>query len=341
MTQTERVLFFDEAYAPASPKEYLAIIKQELHEMSATEGTVIDCGTLAKPENEHLWTGKISLKARLQSGELTESEVNESTATLNEYFVATTPGSPKRCIDGSGLEGYDDTNPDAFNAAKGPQIQGGTADEAFSLRVSEGVPENEEISLLEDIRALPTKRQSQFTEGNHTDDKVDGVTATGCGALDGQGRKLDAYNDPEKAQLIKDMVAVVLGVVNITPADDAFERVQESMKKLAEKTNYLPSAKDVLETLRDINPGCIEKLKRPHNEVSLTINFVPNTTFHRDHYNAQTNSKIQNFNLDAWVILEEYGEQGYALVCDAVATAMDLTDGSLRLFIRVPADMAA
>jgi len=321
----------------------LAGYKQELHKMSEQEGRIVEVGTLSGGENEQLWNqgaNAISLRRRLETGEVTEAEVNEGVSRLNQSFVRTTPGAAKRCVDGSTIEGYDDADPAWYGRPLGPQVQGGTADEAVAMRLTKGFTEDETSTLLSDIEEVVSAGRSEYAPGDHTDDHAN-EEKSGCGAVDGQVRKLPRYNDPEHAAVIKATADTIFGRTGLKPKEGAFEAIQASAAAMAAQPDYLPSAQGFLAKLRELNPNGVEKLIRPHAEVSLTLNFVEGTTFHRDHFNAQTGSKIQNFNLDVWAIIKEYGQDGYALIVDAVATVMDLTDGSLRLYARLPAEQQA
>lgn len=285
----------------------------------------ISLGLLRGDSDPVLWRGVISLQKRLDAGEISQAQVDGIDAILPNYFVAVSEGAAKRCIDGSSS-----SQP---RTALGPQIQGGSADEAYACHLSGKL---NGATLLDDLDGLQDVRSSIFAVGDHTDDHAD-ETKTGCGAIDGQWRKLALYGEPDSATVIESTVATLMGLVGISPAPEAFKQLQMAAAQLAERSDYFPAPNEVLSKLRQLNLEGVEPLVRPHAEVSLTINFVPDTTFDRDTYNRLTNSTIQNFNLDAWNIISEYGQDGYVLLADAVATAMDLTDGSLRLFARLPA----
>jgi hypothetical protein len=301
---------------------------------------------LSGEKNQELWTGGISLAARLKpnytpaANRLTMDEVRSRVSALGQFFVPTRRGAGVRCIDGSTLLGYDDMDPRWFARSLGPQVQGGTLGEAVAWRMWHGVENGEEVSFLKDLQKvaeLPTR----YGVGAHTDDhaNADAKSAaekSGCGQYDGQARKLPLYGQAAPSDLMVSTAATLLDLANIQANPKSFERLQTSARDLLRRTAYFASAHEAIAEIHKLNPEGLEKVVRPHNEVSLTVNFVPGTTFHRDHYNAGTDSKIQNFGLDAWYIVEKYGEAGYALVVDAVATAMDLTDGSLLLFARLP-----
>jgi hypothetical protein len=317
------------------PARILEVIKQEMHEMSKQEAKIVDLGTLSGGEHEHLWRGNISLKRRLDSGEITEQEVEARTSRLNEFFVQVSKGAPKRCVDGSTIQGYDDHDPEWFGRPLGPQEQGGTVDEAIALRLVRGI--EPDATLDKDIDELVDNSKSDFAPGGHTDNEVSGQDRTGCGAVDGQSRKLRLYNDQEASAFIEEKANVLWRLAGAESKAGAFQRLQKPAEQLLELKDYFPTGWGILNKMHSINPKGVEKLIRPHPEVSLTINLLKGTTFHRDHYNAETNGEIGNFNLDAWNFFEEFSEEeAYALMADAVATLMDLTDGSLRLFARLP-----
>ena len=314
----------------------LNIVRQEVMEQSEQEADIIDLGTLSGGESQHLWKGGISRQQRIDTGEITEAEVEDRLSTINSYFVPVGIGAPKRCVDGSSIVGYDDSDPTWYARALGPQVQGGSADEAFAKRLVSGIAPGEQPTLLTDIKTNVVETRSRFAPGDHTDDRATDENC-GCGAIVGMPRKLAFFNDIEATSYSHQKTNGLLDRLGIQAPAEVFERMVQTAQELNNQQGYLPAkSSEVLDLLASLNPRAIETLKRPHAEVSVTINLVPDTTFHRDHYNAQTADKIQNFNLDAWVILEEYGEEGYAVLVDAVQTLMDLTDGSLRLLVRVP-----
>lgn len=316
------------------PGELLEQVKAQMQERSRNEAELIDLGTLSGGKNEHVWTGGISLKQRIEAGEITVAEVDESVSVLNDFYVPITRGAPKRCGDGSSIEGYDDNDPRWYGRGLGLQTLGGTLGEAVGMRLTVGVPVDGKISLVGDMRIVAA-RPSVSSPGDHTDDRADG-DKTGCGQVDGQPRKLPRYSNPEYAQVIEGTTDTIFGLAKVAPPQNAYISVQAEAVKLSQIPGYFPAPDVVLRELRALNSNGLEKLIRPHAEATLTINLVRGTTFHRDHYNARTNGKIQNFGLDVAEILAEHPDDGYAIIADAIATAMDLTDGSIRLFVRMP-----
>lgn len=311
---------------------YLEEFKLESKEMAEQEATLICLGNLRGETPASDWTGKISLSKRLKNGEITEAEVDEATSKLNESFVAVGIGAPKRCVDGSTIAGYDDKDPKWYGRPLGPQVQGGTIGGASGSRLAKGYQAG--ATLLDDVKAS-INTDSRFAPGDHTDNHSTG-NATGCGQIDGQERRSVIFTN-ERFQTV---ARLLKGVYEKIDADFPQEKVKEleingrSLNK--HRDDYYSNGYEILNLLTEANANAIEKLIRPHAEVSLTINFVDDTTFHRDHYNARSNSAIQNFNLDAWNIIEEHADDAFFVLADAVATLMDLTDGSLLFYLRLP-----
>jgi hypothetical protein len=320
----------------------LEMIKREAHEMANETADMIDLGVLRTAENAHLWQGAISRESRLVSGDITEAELGQAYQRLNGSFRTVAQGAPKRCIDGSTIEGYDDANAADYTRPLGPQVQGGIADEAYAQRLIKGFNPTENATLIGDIDAAAAEHSGDFAPGDHTDNHNEGnPDNTGCGAINGMRAKAELLVDEEAATYAKGVVDSILALAESSMPAAAYESLRLHAGQMLASPDYLPDqVGTVLDKIRDLNPNGVEKLVRPHNECSLTINFAPDTTFHRDHYNAATDDKIQNFNLDAWYITQEYGDEGYALVVDAVLTAMNLTDGSLQVFARVPKPIA-
>jgi hypothetical protein len=336
--------FFDAVEMKSVPHQapmILEAIKQEAHEMANEQAELLDIGVLRTPENSHLWNNSektISLARRLESGEITEAELQEAEGRLNEAYIAVSKGAPKRCIDGSTLEGYDDTNPEHYGRPLGPQIQGGIADEAYAMRLTKGLSAEPNATLLTDIEIVASEHSADFAPGDHTDNVNHGnPDNTGCGAVNGMEVKTERILDEETSDFAHGVTTTVLGIENIVPDESALADLRTRAAELRDKPGYFPEhVAEVLKKITELYANGIEKLVRPHNEAFLVINFVRGTTLHRDHFNAATDSKIQAFSLDAWYIIDEYGEEGYALVMDAVLTAMNLTDGSLRVKARLP-----
>lgn len=316
------------------PARLLEIAKNKQQEMSSRQATIEVAGRLYGRENNGLWEGKISLDDRINNGEIDSDYLEVIPAKVNRSFVPVSKGAALRCVDGSSSQGYDKNSAMSHDRPLGPQIQGGIAGVAQAMRLWLGPSPN--TTLLTDIDKVNDDYLKDYSPGDHTDDTV-GDDLTGCGAIDKYTTKLAFLTDPSKQQAIKDISEAILASGNKVVPTGAFDRILKNATDLSEIEGYLPPAKNTLAKIRSLNPSGVEVLVRPHPEASVTINWVSNTTHDRDAYNAETDSKIGNFNLDAWAIFEEFGEEiGYAVIVDAVATKMAITDGSQLLLIRTP-----
>ena len=316
------------------PARLLELAKSKQQEMSAQQATVEVVGRLSGGENNGLWEGKISLDNRVKSGEIDNDYLESIPALVNRFYIPVSAGAALRCVDGSSLQGYDKNSALSHARPLGPQIQGGIAGAAQAMRLWLGPSPN--TTLLTDIDKCNDEYLRDYLPGDHTYDIV-GEDLTGCGAIDQYATKLSFLTDPPKQQAIRDISEAILASGNKVAPVGAYERIIKNATALRKSDGYLPPAKDTLTKIRSLNPNGIEVLVRPHPEASVTINWVADTTHDRDAYNAETDSKVGNFNLDAWAIFEEFGpEIGYATIVDAVATKMAITDGSQLLLIRSP-----
>ncbi|HSH55536.1 MAG TPA: hypothetical protein VK983_01770 [Candidatus Limnocylindrales bacterium] len=320
--------------------ELLEQLKAAMYEKSRSEGRLVKLGPLKNEQNAPLWNSDgISLQRRVDAGEITADELATADAAIEESFVPTTPGARKRCIDGSTGAGYDDTDPRDYGRPLGPQIQGGTVGEAVALRMAHGISEDEQdVTIIDDIATVARERKSKFAEGAHDDDKSrDHTVKTGCGQVDGGPRKQPRYNQALYSEVYLPTADAVLSLAGLQAPEGGYERIEQTAAVLAGRPEYFSSPAKIVAAVRQENADGIETVIRPHNETWLIINLVPNTTFHRDNFNARTDSKIQCFGLDAWNIVEEHDPMtAYALVVDAAATFMDLTDGSIEVQVRLP-----
>jgi len=314
-------------------ERYLEGTKIELKEIAMHQAELIHIGTLRGETPPEHWTGNISLKSRLETGHLSIGEVRQATSHLNESFVPVKKGASKRCVDGRTAQGYDDSNPKSYGAGLGPQVQGATYGDAIGVRLAKGYEEG--ATLKNDVKEYAESEKSDFAPGAHVDNHA-GDGFGGCGAVVGQERKIDIYTS-ERKETLKKIMTESYKAGGLSIPQDKFDKLFQSGAELeTHKTDYFADKMDPIKMFKNDNPRSIETQMNGHNEVSLSLNFVKDTTFHRDHYNSLTRDKIQNFNLDVWAIIEEHGEDAFYVIADAVATVLDLTDGSIQLFARVP-----
>jgi hypothetical protein len=317
--------------SPIDPARLLEITKNKEREMSAQQATIDVLGTLSSNENADLWQGQISLDSRIDSGEVKAEELSSIPDLVNRFYVSASRGAALRCVDGSSLQGYDKNS---AGKPLGPQIPGGIAGEAQAMRLWLGP--DPEATLLTDIDKIFEDQSHDYLPGDHTDDVV-GEGATGCGAIDQYTTKIALLADPAKQKSIETIANSIMASGGKIIPTGAFERLAKNAEALNQASGYLPAPKDTLDKIRSLNPTGVEILVRPHPEATLTINWVANTTHDRDAYNAETDSRIGNFSLDAWAVFKELGDEiGYAAIVDAVTTVISITDGSQLLLVRRP-----
>ncbi len=314
------------------PAVLLDAIKHKEREMSIQEATIETIGSLSAGANLELWRGNISVEKRLEDSEISQDELDANHELIGQFFVPVSRGAAERCVDGSKIEGYD-ANDANWNARPlGPQYAGGTVGAARSLRRYLGPDSSATIAT--DIDKLLDEYPRHFAPGNHTDDQSP-VDRTGCGNEDYCRETSLAIVDPKSGRVIKDIADAIMASGNLYVPGEAFAELQKNTKAILKEDDYFLPAQQVISKIEALNPNGIETLVRPHTETTLTVNWKTGTTFNRDAYNAATDSKTGNFNLDAWAIFEEYGlDIGYAMIVDAVATLMQITDGSQLLLVR-------
>ncbi len=303
-------------------------------EKSVEQGKIVPLGVLRQDTEPTHWTGTISLASRIDSGELTQSEVESQHQKLNYFFVDTKNGSPKRCGDGRPIEGYSPTDIDWYGKSRGAQLFGGTGGDAIGLRLAKGFTDG--ATFGEDVAITSNIFSGDFAPGGHIDNHAEGQK-TGCGAIDGQVRKNDIINDADKFQTLEAVLTFLYEKAGMELSSDFFDKLKQNAESLHKNsTSYFSDKHNAQSKITEISPEGIEKLIGKHNETSLTLNFVEGTTFDRDRYSSDSDGKIQNFNIDVWAILKEHGANTGFVLADQIATALDLTDGSIEVFARVP-----
>lgn len=310
-------------------------IKLEMKEMSSERAELIYVGELRGNTPPEHWTGTISLAKRLESGEITEDELNEALGLINSCYVPVKLGAPKRCVDGRSVEGYDDKDPDSYGRGLGPQVQGGTEGDVIGSRLAKGYEPG--ATYNSDLKKYAKESKSKFGVGGHIDNraKLD-EGKTGCGQRDGEERRLPVYNDDRYSTVIS-RLSDTYGAVDLEQPKGKAEELKANAAELdTHADEYFADKSEATKTVLRLNPNGLEKLVGVHNEAAIVVNFDEDWTLHRDHFAALTGNKIHCFGLDGWDIVNEHGEDAYFVLADAVNTTMDLTDGTIKLFIRRP-----
>ncbi|MDB5171027.1 MAG: hypothetical protein JWO35_721 [Candidatus Saccharibacteria bacterium] len=332
--------------AENTTQQELDIIKSEMHERSRQAGVIEVIGTLSGETTSEYWTGSISLKDRLESGELTAGDVQEGLHILEECYVLTQKGGTIGCIDGRPKEGYDDNDPAMFGRKLGPKSPGGTVIDGIADRISLGVDDesHESVHLLNDIDEMAEVAiETGYQPGDHVADQcADGNC--GCGAVDGAEKHCETINLPAKAEVR----ATTAGLLGEAFDEDTFNKVADSVEALMSiKENYMMAKQEIIAELVRLNPEAAPVLVGKHNEIVVVLDMVSGETLHTDHYAARTNNKIHAFNYDVWHTFEmaeaRFADDPeklslfkHARIAIAVTALMDLTDGSLLLATRTP-----
>lgn len=307
----------------------LETTKQENKERSLEQGELVYVGTLSEILGTENFEGSVSLAERLEAGEITQTEVDQAVKLLAGAYVDSKPGACWRCVDGRCICGYDDNNPEHYNAPLGSQQQGASIDEAVANRLDKGYESG--ANLLTDTREL-CQSEGEYKPGSHDDDH----SPEGCGAVKGQEKKLEYYQDPAKFDAIKAGVFAIAELGGVQLPADAVDHLPENARILSENIeDYFGDKVKAVNAVTEYSPEGKVTLQNKHNECILAINFVKGTTLHTGHYNALTGEKIEAFGLDGWAL------NSPTMIADALATVMNLTDGSIKVYVRKPLERAA
>jgi hypothetical protein len=304
------------------------------------QSVINSLGQLRQDTNPKNWQGKISPASRLNTKEITKSQIDKVLASLDKFYVSTTKGSAVRCIDGRTKLGVGGKK--IVGEKLGAQIPGGTIHSALVWRLAKGADKDlKGSSLSSDFRSFAViEKQLSFSAGGHRDDHA-GEGRTGCGALDALLINL-TLTQTDAVKDIETMTALLLGE---NYSRDSFNEVIDAIQNiLAEQNSYSVDKDNALEDLQAINQSGVETLTGQHGEVAVVVNLIEGTTLRRDDFNATTDSQIQVFNFDFWRSIEvskSFESQPgmcsrylHGEVILAVAALMHLTDGSPRLLVR-------
>lgn len=277
------------------------------------------------------FNGTISPQQRLNNGELHEDEVTQARGQISDFYVTTSRGSYKRCVDGRTDQRFDENGQ---QMQLGPQVQGGTIDEVVATRIALGIADG--ITLEHDVATYRKDNRSHYHEGVHTDTHA-GEDGFGCGAIKGLEAKLKYYMDEKSLKIITGVTDAICSMGKVSVPQDFTENIRLSATGLDTiAPAYFARKLEMIKEMKTNDPDSLAILDGVHNEVFLLLNFVTDTTFDTSRFNAQTKSKIQAFGLDVWNVIEEHGNNAAYVIADAIATTMNLTDGSVEVIARQP-----
>lgn len=281
-----------------------------------------------------LWTGASSLRKRIDSGELSDDAVRAEIAYSETCFITIQTGARKRCVEDRTEAEFTDTP--EYAALLGPQLQGGTPDEAVAYRLTH--EPGATTTLADDIRLVMSKQASQYRPGAHRGSRQE-AGKTDCGSVDNMDTKLDLIAAEPSASVVVAIVSALmaLNTTERAPAADAFERLQDAVRVLRNNDSYFASKAQAQEIVEAENPNGVVDVIGEHKQIALIVNMVPGTTLHTSRFNQHNDATMTLHNLDLWNIFAEYApDEQLALCAQAVATLMKITDGSLYLAVRTP-----
>lgn len=309
-------------------------LTEALENLSMTEAEIQVLGRLDSLLPKEMFHGSVSLDARIENGEITRQEHEESIETISKCYVPVTAGAALRCVDGRGLLGFDAENPADYEV--GPQIQGGSVDIAVAKRLTKGVESG--VSLKDDVKE-ELEANYPAAPGAHTSVGHEN-TCDGCGACKGQKAKLEYYQDPAYAAGIQNIVGVLYKTDGQEVPQDLLVDLPKNAANLSGVADeYYADLPQIIEYMTELR-GDVKNIKQVlegvHNEGRVILNFDRNSTLHNSKVNHLTGSKINAFGLDVGYILDQYPQEAPVILADAVATLMNLTDGSIEVAVRLP-----
>ncbi len=337
--------------------DLLQVAKDEVQALSETVGTMVSAGTLNELAPSMIWKGSISPQARLENGIITQESIDTVQSRLGKHYVPVTEGAPLRCGDGRILAEYDSDDAELYGRSLGPELFGATYGLALSDRITlTGLeePEAEENTVVDDIEVTNDATiKAGFSSGAHTDIRnCYGGGKCGCGQIDGEESQFNQLSDSHQVEGTRQLSKARLGE---RYNQEHFSIAMSGALKLrSEKEQYLVPAHEILNAIREDNPGSVEILSAPHNEAFLIINSVEGTTLHRDEVAAETDGEIEAFGSDDWA-LWDYAAERYPtdkitqsifvhafMIKDGVTLpGLIAEDGSVKVMVRQPAAQAA
>lgn len=314
-------------------------IKEQFEVMS--ERTPIEwIGKLSDLIPTEQFHGSISPRSRLESGEITQDQLDRAKEYVGRCYVPATEGTGIRCVEDRNEVGYNDSDPASYQL--GPQVQGATVDIAVATRLARGVEGATDV--LTDIETAVQESDGTFISSTHTDETHQAEGEMGCGTQKGQETKLGYFQDSTHMQSIEGVTRVIFEKAAQKVSDQALADLPGSAADLASLPGYfenLAGAGIRVSELNGGNPQSRKTVEGVHNAAFVVLNLDGSNreTLNPGKLNVYTDGEIMSFGLDVWYILDTYPKEvATDLIADAIATLMNLTDGSLEVGLRLPAE---
>ncbi len=270
-----------------------------------------------------------------------ESRLGEVTSTLDDYYVTVDPHAKTRCIDGR-------HDPDLDEANLGPQVPGGAPGSALAYRLGVDKDDLTRGTFTGDAELMiEAYMRLGLSPGGHRDD-LDQADGVGCGAIDGLQAVLDCMTNPH---LVEDHKRLVKTILDVDFNRDHYLRVMGAGLVLQSRSvAYFHGRGEILDLLERKAPGSISVLRGRHCEAFVVVNLVEGTTLSSNRF-AADHDGAQAFGYDLWrsrqlvqalfpMPSQELDRARFihARVMLTIATLMALTDGSLQVLLRLPAE---
>jgi len=275
------------------------------------------------------------------SGEHARTPLPEVIARLDDFFVSVDPRAKTRCIDGR-------HDPELDEAMLGPQVPGGAPGSALAYRLGVDKDDLTRGTFIGDAEMmLESYLRLGLSPGGHRDDDVDG-DGVGCGAIDGLQSVLDCMTNP---RLVEDHKRLVKTILDVDFNRDHYLRVMGAGLVLQSRSQgYFHDRGEILDLLDRRAPGSVSTLRGKHQEAYLVVNLVEGTTMSSNRF-ASAHGGAQAFGYDLWrsrqlvaalfpLPTHQVDRERFihARVMLTIATLMALTDGSLQVLMRLPAE---
>jgi hypothetical protein len=289
---------------------------------------IVDLGVMS----DHTWPGKVSaLESRVDIPLLMDE--------LNGFYVAVNPQAKTRCIDGRHDPKFDETK-------LGPQVPGGAPGAALAYRLGVDKDDLTRGTFYNDAEVMiDSYLRMDMAPGGHRDDNSIG-DVVGCGAIDGMEAILANLTNPS---LVEDHKRLVKALLGEDFNRDNYLRVLGAGLVLRSRSHgYFAGRGEILNLLEQKAPNSVSVLEGQHKEALIIVNLVPETTLSSDRF-ASEHEGVQAFGYDLWrskqmamrlfpLPSQKVDRERFVMarVMITIATLMTLTDGTLRLIVRVP-----
>lgn len=286
--------------------------------------------------SEKQWPGRLSVAERFV-------DVYKIVDELESFYVQTDPRAKTRCIDGR-------HDPKLDESTLGPQVPAGAPGAALAYRLGVDKDDLTRGTFINDAEVMiDAYLRLGIAPGGHRDDNGR-EGAVGCGAIDGLDGILQRMIDPT---LVEDHKRIVKTLLAEHFDRDTYLRVLGAGLVLESRSNdYFAERGQILDLLEEKALRSVSVLHGEHNEGIVIVNFVPDTTLASNRF-ADNYGGLQAFGYDIWrskqlaqallpLPSQDVDRARFitARVMLSVATLMSLTDGSLPLLVRIPAQDA-